>query len=161
SAGTLTATATETAPPTPGLDNITVNAGVTVESTGGDVVFQAGDDITVNATAVVQALSGNIDFRTGFGDNDGEGVMALNGTVAANAATGSVALNVSATNAALPAGTPIVAEAAGASITGASLLLLNFPAGAPGPFSLDASTTNLVGTIAATTNAGINYRNNG
>src|SRR5207247_4068052 len=44
---------------------------------------------------------------------------------------------------------------------GAGLLLLNSPAGAPGLFSLGASTTNLVGTIAAATQAGINYQNNG
>jgi hypothetical protein len=159
SVGTLTATATETTPATAHLDNITVDPAVTVESTGGDVVFQAGDDIIVSATAVVQAPAGNIDFQTGFGDNDNEGVMALDGTVAADAATGTVTLNVNSTNSALAAGTDIVTEAATGSITGAGLLLLNSPAGAPGRFALDASTNNLVGTIAAITQAGIDFQN--
>src|SRR5207302_8130779 len=83
SAGTLTATATETIPPTPNVDNVTVNAGVTVQSTGGDVVFQAGDNLVVNATAQVLATAGSVGLTSGFGDNDGEGAQTLDGTVSA------------------------------------------------------------------------------
>src|SRR5205823_5373138 len=116
SAGTLTATATETVPPTPNVDNITVNAGITVQSTGGDVVFQAGDNIVINATAQVLAPAGNISFTSGFGDNDGEGAQTLDGTISASATTGVVTLNLSAQQGATQAGT--------GSITGNQLLLL-------------------------------------
>ena len=153
SAGTLTATATETAAPTPNTDNITVDAGISVESTG-DVVFFAGDDIIIDATADVLAPAGNIDFRTGFGDNDNEGIMTIDGTVSASA---TVALNVASTNSALPAGTAIVAEGATGTISASGLLLLNTSAGATGAFNLNASATNTVQTIAATTQAAINF----
>ena len=154
SGGTLTATTADNN----GIhiDNITVNAGVTVQSTGGDVVFHAGDDVIVNGT--VQSGARDVNLVAGFGDTDGEGVIAINGTASA---TATVALNVSATNAALPAGTPIATEAAAGTISAAGLLLLNLPAGAPGPFSLDGTTANAVGTIAATTQAEVDYRNSG
>src|SRR5207247_2652566 len=82
SAGTLTATAVDDNGPN--IDTITVNPGLSVQSTGGDVQFAAGDDIVINATAVVQAPTGNIDFRSGFGDTDNEGITTINGTVVAN-----------------------------------------------------------------------------
>ena len=161
SGGTITTTASETTVPTPSVDNITVKPGVTVQSTGGDVVFLAGDDIDITSTATVAAPAGNIDFRTGFGDNDNEGIMAIDGAVTASTTTGTVALNVNSTNTALPAGTDIVSEGATGSITGAGLLLLNFPAGATGAFALGGSTTNAVGTIAGTTQAEVDFHNSG
>ena len=151
SAGTLTALTVDDNGPD--IDNITVDSGVTVESTGGDVIFDAGDDVVIDGT--VESTFRDVDLEAGFSDTDGEGVISIDGTVSAVA---TVALNVNATNAALPAGTAVVTETAASSITAAGLLLLNFPTGAPGPFSLDASTTNSVGTIAATTNAVINFR---
>ncbi len=153
SAGTLTAITVDDNGPS--VDNITVNPGVTVESTGGDVVFDAGDDDVIDGT--VESTFRDVDLEAGFGDTDGEGVISI-GAGATVSAVATVTLNVNATDAALPANTPIVNEAATASITAAGLLLLNAPTGAPGPFSLDASTTNSVGTIAATTNAVINFR---
>lgn len=159
SVGPLSALAGESLPAAPGVDNVTVNAGVTVQSTNSGIIFWAGDDVVINSTATVQA-GGNIDFQTGFNDNDSEGTMTLNGAVVANNSTGTVALNVNSNNSALPAGN-IVTEGATGSITGAGLLLLNAAAGPSKLFSLDASTTNLVPTIAATTHAGISYRNNG
>ena len=153
SVGPLSATAGESLPAAPGVDNVTVNAGVTVQSTASGVFFLAGDDIVINSTGAVQAPNGNVDFRAGFSDNDNEGLITLNGSVAANSSTGTVALNLSTPGS--------VNEGATGSITGAGLLLLNLPAGPAGPFALNASSTNLVSTIAASTHAAINYRNNG
>jgi hypothetical protein len=135
-------------------DNITVNTGVTVASTVGDVVFDSGDDVVINGT--VQSQFRDVDLVAGFADTDGEGVISINGTVSAVA---TVTLNVKATNTALGAGTPIATETAGGTISAAGLLLLNLPAGAPGPFNLNASTTNAVGTIAGSTHAAINFSN--
>jgi hypothetical protein len=136
------------------VDNITVNSGVTVTSTGGDVVFRAGDDVVINGT--VQSQFRDVDLVAGFGDTDNEGVITLNGTVSAVA---TATLNVNSTNTALGAGTPIATETAASTISAAGLLLLNNNAGAPGPFNLNASTTNAVGTIAGSTNADINFNN--
>src|SRR5205085_358433 len=147
SAGTLTATATETVPPTPNVDNVTVNAGITVQSTGGDVVFQAGDNIVINATAQVLATAGNVSFTSGFGDNDGEGAQTLDGTLSASAATGVVTLNLSAQQGATQAGT--------GTITGNQLLLLG--TGLAGSFALGTSTTNDVATIAAAVAGPLTY----
>jgi hypothetical protein len=147
SIGTLTATANETAPAAPNVDNVTVNAGVTVQSTNGDVVFQAGDNIDVSATASVLALNGNISLTSGFADNDGEGAQTLDGTIQANNATGIVTINVS--------GTQGATQAAGGTISGSQLLLLG--TGAAGSFTLDASGTNSVVTIAASTAAFVRF----
>src|SRR5262245_51017941 len=149
SAGTLTATATETVPPTPNVDNVTVNAGITVQSTGGDVVFQAGDNVVINATAQVLAPTGNVSFTSGFGDNDNEGAQTLDGTISASATTGVVALNLSAQQGATQAGT--------GTITGNQLLLLG--TGTAGSFALGTSNTNAVNTIAASTAISILYKN--
>src|SRR5207302_515706 len=149
SAGTLTATATEIVPPTPNVDNITVNAGITVQSTGSDVIFQAGDNIVINATAQVLAPAGNISFTSGFGDNDGEGAQTLDGTISASATTGVVTLNLSVQQGASQAGT--------GTISGDQLLLLG--TGTAGSFALGTSSTNAVSTIAASTAASIRYKN--
>ncbi|HEY1379409.1 MAG TPA: VCBS repeat-containing protein [Gemmataceae bacterium] len=155
-AGTITLTAGETSDAPAFADDLTVNAGVTVRSTGGDVVLLAGDDVIVNGTA---QAAGDVDLRSGFGDTDGEGVIAINGAVTAAA---TVALNVLVANAGLPAGAAGATEAATASITAAGLLLLNSPIPGPSrPFALDTSTTNQVTTLAASTDAVVNYRNSG
>ena len=54
----ITATATDSAGG--GVDNITVNSGVTVTASSGDVTFNAGDDVSIPAGAIVQAAFGNI-----------------------------------------------------------------------------------------------------
>src|SRR5262249_32834401 len=103
--GTVTATATETTPPTPHRDHLPLNAGIPVQSTGGDVVFRAGDNIVLNATAQVLAPNGNVSFTSGFGDNDNEGAQTLDGTISASTTTGVVTLNLSAQQGATQAGT--------------------------------------------------------
>jgi len=162
SAGTFTQSTAESAANnnSPHTDNVTVNAGITVQSTGGDVVFLAGDDIVINSTAQILAPGGNIDLRAGFNDTDNEGVILLNGTVSASPAVGTVALNVNASNAGEPGGSSDLTEGATGSVTSAGLLLLNLPASGRA-FSMNASSTNAVGMIAATTQAPISYRNSG
>ena len=81
SPGTISATASETVPPTPNVDNVTVNVGVTVKSTGGDVVFRAGDNVVLQSGSLVKSDTGNVTLTAGFGDNDGEAAIALNGSV--------------------------------------------------------------------------------
>src|SRR5262249_40937913 len=71
-----------TDPPVSG-DNLTVNAGVTVQSTGGSVTLHAGDNVTLPATSSVQAPAG-LTIVGGFGDVDGVGVVVtLSGNITA------------------------------------------------------------------------------
>src|SRR5205807_1736250 len=95
SAGTLSATTTETASegavPLPAPDDdIIVNANVTVESTGGDVLFTAGDGIgllggstvksdTGNATSVTRDGAAPITFNTA--NTDVSGVTVTGGSL--------------------------------------------------------------------------------
>lgn len=76
-AGTITATADETVPPTPNVDNITVNVGATVQSTGGDIIFNAGDNIVVNGNL----LAADVYLTAGYNNNDGEDAISLGGSV--------------------------------------------------------------------------------
>jgi hypothetical protein len=144
SAGTITANAVDDTAG-PNNDNVTVNAGVTLQSTGGDVDFNAGDDIVITATATVSA-SGNVTFNSAFNDNDNEGMQTLNGTVSAGAATGIVTLNAGAFGPVTEAGT--------GTISGNQLLLLG--TGAAGTFTL-TSPTNAVANIAASTTGAISF----
>lgn len=148
-AGNLTAQALESG--TTNFDNITVNAAVTVESTGGDVSFEAGDRINIAATATVQATSvgtGDVTFQSGFGDTDGDGAMTLHGSVTANATDGTITLNLNGQQGALQAGT--------GTLSAVGLRLLS--TGATGLFDLDASSTNDVTTIAAAATGSVAYR---
>ena len=148
SAGNQTAQAVESG--TPNFDNVTVNAGVTVQSTGADVIFEAGDRINVTATAIVQAtaLGGDVTFDSAFGDTDNDGSMTLNGTINANATNGIVTLDVNAEAGAT--------QIAGGTITGDQLLLSG--TGAGGSFGLNLSATNDVDTLAVSTTANVRYQ---
>lgn len=146
--GTLTANAIETA--TTNFDNITVNAGVTVVSNTGDVVFSAGDRITVNNTATVRSDVGNIVLTSGFGDIDNDGSQVLDGTIQGDdSATTRVTIDLQA-----EAGS--ATQAATGSILAGALRLLSTTNG--GSFSLGTSATNDVDTIAANTDGSISYR---
>ena len=149
SGGNLTANATEDAGAL-ATDDVTVNAGVTVQSTAGDVTFNAGDDIVITATGVVQATAanGDVTLNSGVGDNDNVGTQTLDGTVSANTTNGVVTLDLNADGSATQAGT--------GTITANGLRLLG--TGADGSFALATSTTNDVNTIAAATTGAINLR---
>lgn len=91
SSGTITVTTTETASETgtplpPPDDDITVETGVTVESTGGDIVFTSGDSIVIQTGGTVTSDTGSVSLTAGVGDNDNDGTLELNGTV--NSSTG-------------------------------------------------------------------------
>ena len=86
SAGTITATSTETSTETttplpPPDDDITVNSGITVTSTGGDVVFNSADGISLNSGSAVTAPSGHVALNTSVGDVDNDGGATIRGTV--------------------------------------------------------------------------------
>src|SRR6185503_3719187 len=89
--GAITLTASETDGAAL-ADDLTINAGVTVRSTGNTVTLRAGDDVTWTATSAVRAAT-NATITAGFGDLDDAG--SINGaglvtasTVDLNAATG-------------------------------------------------------------------------
>ena len=147
SGGTLTATANESTPATPGLDDVTVSPGVTVQSIGGDVIFKAGDDITIGSTALVQAPAGNITFASAFNDNDGEGAISLAGSLVSDPSAGIITLNTGVEQGAT--------EASTGSLTASGLLLSNK---ASASFVLD-SALNRVGTLAASTLGPVTYVN--
>jgi hypothetical protein len=85
SSGTITASTTETANETasPPEDDITVNSGVTVESTGGDVDFTAADSVIIQSGGTVKSDSGTVSLTAGNGDTDADAVLTLNGTISA------------------------------------------------------------------------------
>ena len=154
SGGNLTANATEDAGAATN-DDVTVNAGVTVQSTAGNVTFNAGDDIVITAGATVQATAagagGDVTLNAGVGDNDNQATMTPDGTVSGNTTDGVITLNLGAGGAASPA-----IQGAAGSITADGLRLLS--AGANGSFDLSSSSTNDVNTIAAATTGLINFR---
>jgi hypothetical protein len=89
SSGTITATTTETAgetttPLAPPDDDVTVNSGVTVESTGGDVILTSGDSIDIQSGAVVKSDTGTVTTDFGAGDNDSDAALRNNGTISGN-----------------------------------------------------------------------------
>ena len=127
-------------------DNISVNSSVTVKSTAGDVFLQAGDRISLAAPSTVEATNGSVTLSSGFGDIDDDGSQTLNGMVkAANRIT--VNLN---------AETDSATEGASGSLVAANLLLLSTGAGT---FTMDASETNNVVTLAANVTGAVAYRN--
>src|SRR5262249_43073355 len=83
----LTTTAGAQPPPLPAPDrDLTVNGGVTVRSTGGNVNFTSGDSILIQAGATVRsdpALTGTVSLRAGAGDTDNDAVITANGTISA------------------------------------------------------------------------------
>ena len=150
----VTLTANEAGPTA--TDNLVVKTGVTVSSTAGDVILLAGDDI--NVAGSVSAPRGNLDLRSGFGDIDNEGVIGINGALTA---AGNIALDINTNNSALPAGENSVTETGTGSLVGGSLLLLDFFPSVTHAISLDASATNNVASIAASTECPISFLNHG
>lgn len=133
-----------------GFDNVTVNAGVTVKSTAGDVIFNAGDNIYVSNTATVQSDTGNVTLNSGVSDSDDIGRQQLDGNIQVASGTATINLNTEAGPA---------AQASGGTIMAANLRLLSGAGTAGGgSFDLDQSTTNDVATIAAATDGAIAYR---
>ncbi|MFM7073044.1 MAG: beta strand repeat-containing protein, partial [Planctomycetota bacterium] len=142
SAGTLTAQALEVSG---AGDNITVNASVTVRSTSGSVVFEAGDNIVVSGT--VQSDSGNITLDSGFGDTDNVALQTLDGTLTASSGTVTIDLNAESGDA---------TQGAAGTIT-ASVLALLATGGGTGAYVLAASTTNNVGALTASVGGAIDF----
>ncbi len=169
SAGPLTATSsetsTETTTPLPAPDDdITVNAGVTVESTGGDVNLTSGDSIVMQSGSVVKSDTGNVNLRAGSGDNDNDASMSLNGSIQAS---GTVAItspgNVCVGSISDPNGTvtinstggAITACGSGSLITAQSLALS--AANGIGPLNTAVSNlafSNTTGGAVSVTNTG-------
>lgn len=148
SGGNLTVNATESAAAT---DDITVNAGVTVQSTAGDVTFNAGDDIILtDNTSIVSATgaNGDVTMNSGVADTDNVGIQTLNGQINANTTNGVVTLNLNADGSAT--------QNANGRVTGTNLRLLS--TGANGSFALATTANNDVDVIAASTTGAINFR---
>jgi hypothetical protein len=111
SAGTLTVTTAETASetgtplPTPD-DNITVNGGITLQSTSGDVNLQSADGIDLHGQ--VLAPAGSITLSIGVGDVDHDGSMAQNGALSA---AGTLTFNIPTGDSAALSGTAVASQA--------------------------------------------------
>ncbi len=127
-------------------ENITVDAGVTLRSTGGSVELRAGDRISLPNTSTVVSDTANVVLRSGFTDVDDDGQQTLDGAV--TAANGNVSLDLGA-----EAGNATQA-ATGAIVTNGLQLLGT----GSGSFVLDASTTNDVDTLAASVGGSIDFR---
>lgn len=140
SAGDLSAAAVESLPPTANVDNVVVDPGITVRSTAGAILFQAGDRINTGAGATVQAAT-TLTFQSAVADNDGDGSQDLGGLISAPTIT-------------LNAGAAGQVSQTGGSLVANQLLLLGTGTGAS--FSL-TDPTNQVATLAADTNALIDF----
>ena len=79
SSGTAVYTASEVSDSPTFADDITVNAGITVESTTGDLTLQAGDDVEVAAGSTASA-AGALSLTAGFGDLDMGGQLIIDPT---------------------------------------------------------------------------------
>lgn len=77
--GTINLTAGETAG---AGDDLTVNNGVTVQSTNGSVNLKAGDNVNLG-TGTVQSNTASVNVTAGEGDLDGNGNISLAGTLSA------------------------------------------------------------------------------
>lgn len=133
SAGTLTAVAGESVG---AGDDVTLNAGVTVRSTGGNTILRAGDDVVLLAGALAQSDIGDVTLDAGFGDADGLGAIQLAGSILAGG------------NATLNAGFGGATQTAG-SISADGLLLTG-----AGTFALTAAG-NDVNTVAGSVNGSV------
>ncbi|QDU31369.1 Hemolysin, chromosomal [Anatilimnocola aggregata] len=149
SATNITAQALESA--ATNTDNITVNSGVTVTATTGNVLFEAGDRIVIQSTGLVTATLGNVTFDSGFSDTDNDGLMDLSGGVSAVAGTVTLDLNAEA------GPTSNATQTATSTITSVTLSLLT-TGGGTGVFDLDAPTTNNVSNLIANVGGEVEYR---
>lgn len=143
SSGSLTVTTSDGT--VSNTENISVNAGVTVKSTGGNLLFQAGDRISLAASSTVEATLGSVMLSSGFGDSDSDGSQVLNGLVTA---ADRITIQLSA-----EAGS--ATEGSSGSLVAPNLLLLSTGTGS---FSLGSSSTNNVATLAAATDGLIIFR---
>ncbi|MCP4858655.1 MAG: hypothetical protein GY903_29620, partial [Fuerstiella sp.] len=128
-----------------------MNSNITVQSTGGDVVFNAGDNVVITGGATVAAVvsdTGNVTFNSGVADSDNIGLQALDGTITASAGTVTLNLNEEAGPA---------SQANTGTITANILRLLSIANGG-GSFSLGTSATNNASTLAAASDGSIFYR---
>ena len=146
-AGNVTLTANDAAGA--GHD-LTVNAGITVSASNGNIALRAGDVLTLTNTSVVQAANGNVSLTSNFGAADTTGSQALDGTITANGTTGIVTID-------LGTGSGNAVQASTGTITGDDLLLLSATNG--GSFNLSNSTTNNVDDFAANTSGTIDFTN--
>ncbi len=64
-------------------DFITINPGISVVSTGNNVVLDAGDDVNLLAGSLVRSVTGQVTITAGSGDLDGQGLILLGGSVQA------------------------------------------------------------------------------
>jgi hypothetical protein len=90
STGTLSGQTNETASETVSTpeDNLTVNNGVTVKSTGGDVDLTAADSLNVASGGTVTSNTGAVNLTAGSGDTDSDASLTMDGTVNAAADSG-------------------------------------------------------------------------
>ncbi|MBI3312708.1 MAG: S-layer family protein [Candidatus Omnitrophica bacterium] len=116
-------------------DDLTINAGVTVNSTGDAVTLRAGDDVIFGAGSDVKSDTSSTTLTAGFGDTDGLGSISAGGLVSAS------------TTAFLSAVTSIIDNNAGANNIAAASL----DASAATGIDLDTDVTNLT---AVNTGAG-------
>ena len=144
---TMTAQALESG--TTNYDNITVQNGVILTATTGNIIFEAGDRIDVQQNAVVTATLGEIIFRSGFNDTDNDGSMQLAGTLSSLAPGQRITLDLNSEQGATQTGT-------GALLATRLRLLSN--SSTPASFNLITSLLNDVDTIAASTSGYVYYR---
>lgn len=163
--GDLLATATEISDALVFADKLTVIAGVTVQSTGGNVTLQAGDDVVLNTGSVIQSNLGFVTLTAAFGDLDAEGGINMGGgTIQAGTNVTLTALNdiLLSTVTAGAAGTVTITSTAAnilddginaTLVSGDSLSLTAFRAiGQPGATAMIDTAVNTL--TAATTGPG-------
>ena len=77
--------ALESPPPNAGPgDDLTLNSGVFLLSTGGDVTLSAGDDVFIHGNVGAATAGKTISITAGAGDNDGLGSLTIDGELRAS-----------------------------------------------------------------------------
>lgn len=101
--GDVTIVASESNPAVADYDHLTVNAGITVQSTGGSVTLQAGDDVRLTAGSNVSSATFTR-IEAGLSDNDGDGDINSDGTVTAGTTLTLQSLDVAITGSSVAGG---------------------------------------------------------
>jgi hypothetical protein len=130
-------------------DNITIEPGVLITATAGNILFEAGDRILLGSGSELRAQVGEIILRSAHNDIDGDGGMVLDGLLYAQTAGQFVTLNLNDQQGAV--------QGSFGSILATHLRLLS-TGNSDASCSLGASLLNDVDVLASLTSGSVSYR---
>ena len=141
----ISSNAAETASPG---DDLTVLTGVTVESTGGNVTFSAGDNVVIDGTVRATGVLKTVSLTAGQGDLDGIGAITVDGAVSAMTVRLASLQNIDLSNGAIDALVLDLSTQSGDVIQGSGQISagrLRSSGGIVGDVSLTSAANNIEG----------------